>query len=102
LCGERPNGWTLDRINNKGHYEPRNIRWAPPELQQRNKEPFLQPSEPGRSGYKYVQFRRGKYETNIRVKGVSLWYKSGDDPAELYRLNLIKRLEYGLPIPEQE
>lgn len=35
--GERPENKTLDRINNKGIYEPSNCRWATRSEQQRNK-----------------------------------------------------------------
>lgn len=34
--GKRPDGKTLDRINNEGNYESKNCRWATPKEQQAN------------------------------------------------------------------
>jgi hypothetical protein len=36
--GPRPDGMQLDRINNDGHYEPGNVRWATALTQVNNRE----------------------------------------------------------------
>jgi hypothetical protein len=39
VLGERPSGLLLERIDNNGHYEPGNVKWATRSEQQKNQRP---------------------------------------------------------------
>lgn len=58
--GERPEGYSLDRINNNGNYEPGNIRWASKATQRQNQSDHKKLPKNNSSGTKGVYYRASK------------------------------------------
>ena len=85
VLGECPAGYTLDRIDNDGNYEPGNLRWASYHTQLTNQRRRI-----GKTGYQWVNYRMGSNSDS--VIGRFNWNKKpyiicgsvGTDPVDVY------------------
>lgn len=80
--GPRPAGATLDRIDNDGHYEPGNVRWASRFEQGQNR----------------CDTRRIPYDG--RAQTLSQWMRELENPHRLSRSTVQSRVETGLSLLE--
>lgn len=63
--GPRPEGFSLDRIDNNQGYKPGNVRWASPRTQARNRRVPMQISD---SGYHGISIHHEAYTVRAGIK----------------------------------
>lgn len=81
--GERPEGYTLDRIDNNKGYSKENCRWVDINLQRANRGKFSN----SKCKYKGVVIQNGKYLASFRYKNEKFYLGSFDnelDAAKAY------------------
>ena len=80
--GERPEGYSLDRVNNNKGYEPDNLRWATSQQQNDNRR---QPAcVPGASGWRWVTKHKRRWKGQIKHQGEKYTTRLYLNPADAY------------------
>ena len=79
--GERPEGMSLDRINNDDHYYKENCRWADAVTQRNNQRKQTEARSDSRTSIRGVSWERisKRYKVEVRVEGSSQTLYRGRD-----------------------
>ena len=86
--GPRPEGYSLDRINNDGHYEDGNIRWASAKQQVLNRNIFKKKT----SKYRGVSWNKEykKWRAEITINDIGFHLGRFDNEEDAYKAFLEK------------
>ena len=90
--GERPEGYTLDRVNNNGDYNPDNCRWASRLEQASNSRQCK-----GVAGVSYRKDKR-KWRVRINIRGKEIFLSYFED----YHTACEARFNYELELEKQK
>jgi len=80
--GKRPEGRTLDRINNEGHYERGNVRWATWSEQSRNQRPRTRKTH-CKNGHEFIE---GSFY--VKVNGTRICRACNNERNKNWRQNV--------------